>query len=184
MHKTVIPYGYCHCGCGQKTATIPASNRRRGLVRGEPMRFIQHHQRLLTDPGYTEDLLTGCWLWRGTIGTAGYGIICRYNRFGVRCDTAHRFYYEQHREAIPADMQIDHLCKNKGCVNPNHMEVVTRTVNMRRRDFCKLDMDKAREIRNKYASGTTKAQLAREYEVAFMSITYIVRNETWKENKE
>lgn len=46
---SVIPFGYCQCGCGQKTAIIKYNNKRRGEVRGQPARFIKshnfHHQR-------------------------------------------------------------------------------------------------------------------------------------------
>lgn len=38
-----IPYGYCHCGCGEKTAIAKWSDRRYGRVKGEPVRYIQHH---------------------------------------------------------------------------------------------------------------------------------------------
>ena len=38
-----IPYGYCHCGCGQKTSISKVSNKKYGYVRGEPVRFIQNH---------------------------------------------------------------------------------------------------------------------------------------------
>lgn len=38
-----IPYGYCHCGCGQKTPIAKATNKQRGKVKGEPMRYINGH---------------------------------------------------------------------------------------------------------------------------------------------
>ena len=40
----IIPYGYCHCGCGNKTTLILQNYRKRGMVKGEPNRFIQGHQ--------------------------------------------------------------------------------------------------------------------------------------------
>lgn len=40
-----IPYGYCHCGCGQKTTIIKKSNKNQGLVRGEPRKFINYHDK-------------------------------------------------------------------------------------------------------------------------------------------
>jgi len=42
-NKNEIPYGYCHCGCGQKTAISKASDKRLGYVKGEPKRFVKSH---------------------------------------------------------------------------------------------------------------------------------------------
>lgn len=42
-NNPTIPYGYCHCGCGQKTAIVEKTYRAIGLIRGEPRRFIQYH---------------------------------------------------------------------------------------------------------------------------------------------
>lgn len=39
-----IPYGFCNCGCGEKTNPAPQTHRARGLVKGEPMKFLPHHQ--------------------------------------------------------------------------------------------------------------------------------------------
>jgi HNH endonuclease len=69
-----------------------------------------------------------CWLWNGYVMNAGYGA------FSTRKGTelVHRWSYEYHIQPIPSKMTIDHLCRNKICVNPDHMEVVTRTENIRR----------------------------------------------------
>jgi hypothetical protein len=71
-----------------------------------------------------------CWLWKGYKMASGYG------RFGFNYKTlyAHRFSYELIKGDIPKGMVIDHLCKNRGCVNPDHMEVVTQRENLLRGD--------------------------------------------------
>ncbi len=76
---------------------------------------------------YAPEALTGCWLWYGATGD-GYGL------FGVkrRLVKAHRFSYEKHRGAIPKGMVLDHLCRNRSCVNPDHLEVVTFKENVLR----------------------------------------------------
>ena len=74
-------------------------------------------------------LPNGCWQWNSSLSPRGYP------RFTVRDKTfpAHRFFYEfYHSTKIPPDMALDHLCKNKACVNPQHLEVVTSGVNTRR----------------------------------------------------
>lgn len=68
-----------------------------------------------------------CWLWTGTL-YAGYGYI-GVNYKGIR---AHRYNYELLVGPIPEDLQIDHLCKVKNCVNPAHLEPVTLQENVRR----------------------------------------------------
>lgn len=61
-----------------------------------------------------------CWRWdRPLLG--GYGII---NNGSGKQIKAHRFAYELLREKIPDSLVIDHLCRNRGCVNPSHMQVV------------------------------------------------------------
>ena len=69
-----------------------------------------------------------CWPWPGTRHSHGYGV-ARVD--GVRTQ-AHRFVYEQLVAPIPSTMTIDHLCRNKSCVNPDHLELVTRAENLRR----------------------------------------------------
>ena len=76
-------------------------------------------------PGYVIQE-NGCWEWIGAKGTGGYG------RF--RHAPAHRVMYERLVGPIPAGLQIDHLCRNRDCVNPAHLEPVTQTVNILRGD--------------------------------------------------
>ena len=72
---------------------------------------------------------SGCWLWTG--GTNGrYGGFA----FGHHKVYAHRVSYEHHVGPIPKSLTIDHLCKVKLCVNPEHLEVVTYHENLRRSD--------------------------------------------------
>lgn len=69
-----------------------------------------------------------CWLW--TAGQAGAG----YGQFSVRGTHvyAHRWSYEQAKGAIPEGLVIDHLCRNRLCVRPSHLEAVTQRTNVLR----------------------------------------------------
>lgn len=73
----------------------------------------------------------GCWRWRGAINvTSGYGVFQRGDGRGTVM--AHRWAYESERGAIPAGLQIDHLCRTRRCVRPDHLEVVTQRENLMR----------------------------------------------------
>lgn len=75
-----------------------------------------------------------CWLWVAGVNSKGYGIFWD----GLRYVTAHRFSYELHHGPLPEGLEPDHLCRVHPCVNPDHMEGVTRSENTRRGDAPKL----------------------------------------------
>lgn len=69
-----------------------------------------------------------CWEWIAGRNRSGYGIF-RVGGAGTSPVNAHRVAYEILRGAIPQGLDLDHLCRNRGCVNPAHLEPVTRKVN-------------------------------------------------------
>jgi len=74
---------------------------------------------------------SGCWEWTGSGTKAGYG---RFGN-GERVVGAHCFSYEYFKGPIPEGYEIDHLCHNPKCVNPDHLEAVTREENLKRQYF-------------------------------------------------
>ena len=68
----------------------------------------------------------GCWKWLGSKYRNGYG---KLGKTGVM---AHRIAYELTRGEVPKDMCLDHLCKQRDCINPDHLEIVTLTENVMR----------------------------------------------------
>lgn len=75
---------------------------------------------------------TGCWQWQGSINDGGYGYFRKGPRGAVQRFTAHRAIYELVVGPIPPGMDLDHLCRLRSCVNPEHLEPVTRQVNLLR----------------------------------------------------
>lgn len=100
---------------------------RRWLKRGDPGTDVPQStsdvwQRV------NKDTVAGCWLWTGCCWPSGYGRITRNGRRHV----AHRYIYEMLVAKVPDGLELDHLCRNRGCVNPEHLEPVTHQENMRR----------------------------------------------------
>jgi len=73
----------------------------------------------------TED---GCWVFTNNLTPGGYAKV----RVGGRLQMAHRVSYETFVGPIPDGLQIDHLCRIRACVNPKHLEPVTRSTNVQR----------------------------------------------------
>ena len=70
----------------------------------------------------------GCWEWGGSRHFLGYGEF----RWAGRKGKAHRFAYEWFVGAIPTGLELDHLCRERSCVNPDHLEAVTHRENVLR----------------------------------------------------
>ena len=73
----------------------------------------------------------GCWFWTSRRDRHGYPITWR----GNSPVQAHRVVYEAEVGDIPDGKVLDHLCRNRLCVNPDHLEPVTQAVNLHRREW-------------------------------------------------
>lgn len=78
--------------------------------------------------GRKVELVGSCWVWLGKHRPNGYG---RASFSGLQT-YAHRFSYMAFIGTIPEGLVIDHLCKVRGCVNPDHLEAVTQKLNLLR----------------------------------------------------
>lgn len=71
----------------------------------------------------------GCWLWNGFIYPNGYGQL-KWKYQGRSDFNAHRISYRIYKGEVPKGLEIDHLCRVRRCVNPDHLEAVTHQVNI------------------------------------------------------
>lgn len=93
---------------------------------------------------------SGCWLWMGARSGGGYGII----EDNCQRIYAHRLSYELHYGAVPTGMYLDHLCRVRCCVNPDHLEPVTKRENtLRGISPTAVNFNKARCIRGHLLAG-------------------------------
>jgi len=130
-----IPYGYCHCGCGQKTTIATKNLSKRGWIKGQPLPYyVSHHGKAKTlEQRFWEKVNksnseNACWIWTGTKYSDGYGSI-KVNRSMVG---AHRVSWELAYGEIPEGLCVLHDCPdgdNPSCVNPKHLWLGTKKNN-------------------------------------------------------
>jgi hypothetical protein len=176
----IIPTGFCQCGCGSRTTIAKQSVHALGIVRGEPRRFLPaHHHRVrprqqqheVRDCGYD----TPCWVWLLYRDRDGYGIVT----LDGKRRKAHRVNYEAKYGPIPEGLVTDHLCANRSCVNPDHVEPVTNAVNIRRGRNAKLTSDDVAEMRASYAAGRSTREIADAFGFDRKYVWEVVTERVW-----
>lgn len=128
-----------HCGVDNCNGITGVAGTARGLCNAHYHRFMRHGDPLKGGSpklGYPNNLLTGyleskngCWIWEGKPNNSGYGSV--YTTY-KRQELAHRAMYEYKIDKIPDNLELDHLCRNRLCINPEHLEPVTSLENNRR----------------------------------------------------
>ncbi len=98
--------------------------------------MVSRLQRFDSHVGVNLD--SDCWLWAGATLPHGYGQF----RDGDKVWKAHRWSYTYAKGPIPNGLQLDHLCRVRNCVNPDHLEPVTAKENSMRGDTGKNNADK------------------------------------------
>lgn len=121
IRRLAMEFGVGYGALYKRLTSIAPPARRRG----------QHHPASLLErfeSKYTPEPMSGCWLWVGNQNREGYGSF-----FWDSCSQnipAHRASYLLFKGPIQPRWEIDHLCKNRCCVNPEHLRMVTKTENL------------------------------------------------------
>ena len=131
---------------GMQTCSIPGCDqptKGRGWCNRHYQRWYNHGDPLVTFNPVGEPpisrfnamispwVMDGCFDWMGTTTRKGYGLFWD----GERMVSAHRWIYEYCQGTIPDGLQIDHLCRNRRCVNVAHLDVVTSRENQARSPY-------------------------------------------------
>jgi hypothetical protein len=169
---------FCNCGCGVPTPLYKSTNLSRGIVKGTPSRFLTGHHRPKKpiDKRYEINPATGCWEWLLAKDRKGYG---RENDRNAPSDLAHINSYVRHKGAIPEGMELDHLCRNTGCINPDHLEPVSDAVNSRRRPATLLTEKAVQEVKRRYAAGERLKDMAGEFGVHRSTLSNAMTGYSW-----
>ncbi len=170
--------GLCQCGCGQMTKIAPQDHNVLGWIKGQPINFIKGHSGGRPRKSYTVDTKTGCWNSTGHIAKTGYP---GHSMIKGKREPFYRVMYIKHKGNIPLGMQLDHLCRNRKCVNPEHLDPVTPAENVRRGKSTKLNIEKVKAIRSLTATGLSQHAIAKQFNVSRGAIEAIISGSNWRE---
>ena len=117
----------------------------------------------------------GCWRWLKALTTVGYGHFHFLNAYYQ----AHRFLFVLSGGRVPDGMNLDHLCRKRWCVNPEHLEAVTHAENVRRGAGTKLTPDQVRVIHGMHRLGLSQRAIGRALRVDHSTVSRILNGHRW-----
>jgi len=165
----------------KKPLGIPMQNDRKALspYSLRPKKGMTLSERLKAQTVEDEN---GCWIWQGSC-YSGYGRIRRPPK--GRSLMCHRLMYEEQHGILPKELCVMHLCDNRRCINPAHLQAGTHTENMvdksrKGRSTALLTPDQVLEIRRRKSEGEGIYKLADAFGVCHGTITAICTRKTWK----
>ncbi len=197
----------CECGCGQPAPIARFSDASKGLIGGQPQRFINGHNRRGTKPKLEPieikmerltEKTNECWLWKGGCNRNGYGMITHDNINWL----AHRLAWVlANGVKIDKGVVVRHKCDNPRCVNPSHLCLGEQTDNIqdmvlrKRQNFfgrrnqlqigernpaAKLTEKQVIEIRSRRKQGEPLLSLAVEFGISKSYVGNLAAGRKWK----
>jgi hypothetical protein len=176
----------CQCGCGRELPPLTRTYPNGRVVKNVAIKFLPgHNGRKLTR--YIIDANTGCWLWQLSLSIQGYGMLQlnfgRDKQTGkrrVRTMVAHKLMWETKYGPVPKGLELDHLCRNPRCVNPEHLEAVTHEENMRRAKHVRLSVDLIKLCIEKREDGYTYDEIGDELGVHRTTVSKAINGVNWR----
>lgn len=157
----------CSCGCGLDAGVWPKTYARWGVKKGDHRSYVHgHYGRKNIDSLYIK-APSGCWLWIGHIEN-GYG------RIGKRL--AYRVTYERVHGPVPKGLELDHICRVRSCVNPDHLEPVTKVENILRGAVVKYSTATMRDVRRAIEQGYSNVAISRMYGMSTSHVSRVRHN--------
>jgi hypothetical protein len=118
----------------------------------------------------------GCWRWTKALTSSGYG----HFHYRGNYYQAHRLMYTLLRGPVLTSA-MDHLCRNRACVNPDHLEPVSHRENTRRGDGTRLTPDAIRRIHSLAAQGLSRRAIGRRLKVDHSTVSRVLSGQRWPE---
>lgn len=112
-----------------------------------------------------------CWKWLGNKNGNGYG---QFKKFGLVI-RLHKFSYEFFKGEVPQGLEIDHLCRNRSCFNPEHLEAVTHKINIQRGVYNNRNWDNCHGAINNFQRTKTHCPQGHE-----LSGDNLVKSAKWR----
>jgi HNH endonuclease len=164
---TNTEFGYCQCGCGERTTVSDETDSSHGYTRGVPRRWKKGHQTGMPQTWVEEDRghETPCHIWEG--GRSGrYG--WARSRPGLKASFAHLMAWRIANGSVPAGHHLHHLCEQPLCVRLDHLAVKTKTEHAsghrpRTGRVSRLSEDEVADIMN---GGMTLPQIMKKYGIS------------------
>ena len=189
-----VPDGFCHCGCGGRTPIATYTSLKRGIVKGQPVNYINGHGRKNRHQPVEARFWSfvnktdGCWLWTGATRGTGYGAI----KVASKDTNASRVAWLLTRGPIFDGLHVLHRCDNPLCVRPDHLFLGTPLDNMRDASAkgrlargeanprSKLTGPQVARLKAKLNAGEPRPHLAVEFGVSVETIHAIATGRSWR----
>lgn len=166
---------FCSTACQELT-----SSRRYKAKHKNPLRTRHSTKNMgrplfeFEDRGYK----TPCYIWkRHVCKKSGYGGVRRNSRRMA----AHTWIYEMANGSVPDGLELDHLCRVRECVRPDHLEPVTSRINTRRGAATRFTPEQIMEIRTRRLAGEGPTHLGRVFGTNRAYITNICKRRSWND---